>query len=42
MSLCVHRAEVAFGHIRIKRIDAHIPAPKESFPNNKHELDYYA
>jgi hypothetical protein len=42
MSLCVHWAEVALDHIRIKRIDAHIPTPKESFHNNKHVLDYYA
>jgi hypothetical protein len=38
MSLCVRRVEVAFDHIRIKRIDAHIPTLKESFHDNKHVL----
>ena len=41
MSLCVHRVEVAFDHIRIKRIDAHIPTPQESSHNNKRVLAYY-
>ena len=38
----VHRAEITFDHIRIKRINAHILTPKESFHNNNYVLDYCA